>query len=38
MGISTDASHVMLGQPDLQDYITMVWNTLYMFSRLNCHL
>ena len=30
-----DANHVMIGPPDLQHYITIVWNILYMFSSLN---
>ena len=33
--IYIDANHVMLGPPDLQHYIPMVWNILYMFSSLN---
>ena len=33
--IYIDANHVMIGPPDLQHYITMVWNILYMFSSLN---
>ena len=34
--IYIDANHVMIGPPDLQHYITMVWNILYLFSSLNC--
>ena len=33
--IYIDANHVMIGPPDLQHYITMVWNISYMFSSLN---
>ena len=33
--IYIDANHVMIGPPDLQHYITIVWNILYMFSSLN---
>ena len=33
--IYIDANHVMIGPPNLQHYITIVWNILYMFSSLN---
>ena len=33
--IYIDANHVMIGPPDFQHYITMVWNILYLFSSLN---